>query len=112
MSTSPWAAASAMLSNAKFIKQELANVYLGDAERAKVLHLCENWESIYFDLIDDELSLGLAESWVREGLAEAHAVVQMLDAAAKQESRYGPAYLLVCESAVNVLNSYCPREAA
>jgi len=61
-------------------------------------------EGTFFDLGGDT-SAALLAQWVRETVEEADQVVRMLDAASKADHRYGSAYLLVAESAVNVLRA-------
>jgi hypothetical protein len=62
------------------------------------------WLETFFDLGGDT-SPALLSKRVRETIAEAHSVVKALEAAMKTDSRIETAYVLVAQSAANVLKA-------
>jgi hypothetical protein len=73
--------------------------------RERVVKLCALWKETFFDLGGDT-SAALLSQWVRETVVETDEVARMLEVAAKADSRYERAYILVAESALNVLRAF------
>ena len=115
--------AGAMLENAIFIQQELPNVRMDDPTRAATAELCAQLIGTKHDVVhelfdlDDLLSGGATEKriasaiarimdWLRRDIRQMHELVTALEAAAKRDRACSSAYMLVSESAVNILNPF------
>ena len=111
--------AATMQESASFITQELASVEVPDPHLQAVRRVCDafmsNWFDIRTELVElSELDRPDYESsvrrrvdriyrWLDEHRPELHSVVTALSSAAKDDQRCASAYILVAESATNVL---------
>ena len=115
--------AMVMLDNASFIQKELPNVRMNDVLRAKAGGLCEALIGTKHDVIhelfelDDLMEEGRDRSaiaskidmilrWIGEDVEAVHPIVMALAAESQLDRTYGSAYLLVCESAGNILTAF------
>ena len=112
-----------MLESANYIQRELANVHLNHELRAETEQVCTALVGTKHDIISelfelDEL-LGAGASapvvrsrvnrivqWLRDDITRMHQLVMALESASKQDPVYGLAYVLVAESATNLLNAF------
>ena len=109
-----------MMMNALFIQQELPNVQISDELRQQTVELCSVLIGTKHDLIteifelDEALEKGTGNvevlrrinrmvEWAEEDALKMHEIVMALDADAQNDVMNGSAYLLVSESAVNIL---------
>lgn len=121
--------AFAMLENANFIQQELPKVHMDEATRASAVKLCSQLIGTKHDIIHevselDELIRDRAPEdridsvavrivqWLWADIAEMHKLVRTLEAAAQSDPQCGSAYILVAESAVNILIPFNRAKAA
>jgi len=111
--------AATMQESASFITQELASIEVPDPHQRAIREVCDAFMSNWFDIRTElaELSeLGLPDyapsvrqrvdrifRWLDEHRPELHGVVTALSSAAKDDQRCASAYILVAESATNVL---------
>lgn len=112
-----------MLESADYIENELANVRMRAAHRAQTEAICDaligtkhdifTELSEMSDLLDSEdgatTVLDRAEriiSWFREDIAKMHELVQELEVESKSKLGDKGAYILVAESAVNILKEF------
>ena len=113
-----------MMDSSSYVSKELPLLDIPDSFRAQINGLCDNWMGTKHDLISelfdaqedmaaantDALAArcGRMVGWIESHVMEAHEIIQNLDAATKGNSAgdLGGAWLLVTESAFNVLNSY------
>lgn len=119
-----------LFSNALFVQRELPNVALPPELRERTAALCESLVGTKHDVLTEldeyrELAASGADEavldqrvarmvrWLGDDVAELDAVVRSLDAAAQGDREVGSAYVLVAESAANVLRALArAREAA
>ena len=112
-----------MLESATYIKRELANVRMNDALRTQTEQVCTALVGTKHDIMSelfelDEL-LGSEASgsvirsrvnrivqWFRDDITRMHQLVMNLGSANKQDPVCGLAYVLVSESATNILNAF------
>jgi len=117
-----------MMSNADYIMKELPNINLPDELGNKLSNICEGLVGTKHDIINelDDLSTAISSSeeithdiktrinriirWIADDLPEIHELVMELQTLSKSEPAYGLAFMLVAESAVNILNAF--NEAA
>ena len=109
-----------MMMNAIFIQQELPSVQMSDELRQRTVELCSVLIGTKHDLIteifelDEALEKGAGNvevlrrinrmvEWAGEDALKMHEIVMALDADAQKDVMNGSAYLLVSESAVNIL---------
>ena len=109
-----------MMMNAMYIQKELANVRMSDELRQQTVSLCSTLIGTKHDLITElfeldermEAGAGNAEvlrrinrmvEWASEDALKMHEIVMALDAAGQTDVMKVGAYLLVSESAVNIL---------
>ncbi len=109
-----------MMMNALFIQQELPNVQISDELRQQTVELCSVLIGTKHDLIteifelDEALEKGAGNvevlrrvnrmvEWAEKDALKMHEIVMALDADAQNDVMNGSAYLLVSESAVNIL---------
>lgn len=121
--------AMAMLSNAEFVGKELPNVRMDEATRTRTRELCERLVGTKHDIVSElgELDDLLEESagedrikrkvammlkWLGEDVELLHGLVTALEAAAKRDPDCTSAYILVSESAVNVIKPFRRAQAA
>ncbi len=112
-----------MLESAIYIQKELPNVLMDDLLRAQTEQICSALVGTKHDVISDlfELDELLAskpqksaivsrvdrlERWLWEDITKMHVIVTALNSASTQDPKRGSAYLLVAESATNILNSF------
>ena len=115
--------AMVMLESAIYIQKELPNVLMDDLLRAQTEQICSTLVGTKHDVISDlfELDELLAskpqksaivsrvdrlERWLWEDITKMHVIVTALNSASAQDPKRGSAYLLVAESATNILNSF------
>ncbi len=118
-----------MLENATYIKSELANVRMNDALRAQTEQVCTALVGTKHDIISelfelDELLGSQASAsvigsrvnrivqWFRDDITMMHQLVMSLESASKEDPSCGSAYVLVAESATNILNAFNRTRAA
>lgn len=109
-----------MMMNAIFIKQELPNVQMSDELRQRTVELCSILIGTKHDLVteifelDEKLGSGADNievlrrvdhmvQWAGEDALKMHEIVTALSEVARQDIKKAAAYLLVSESAVNIL---------
>jgi hypothetical protein len=124
-----WACAHTLLENIMYIQKELPTLDLAEAQRSAIVQICSTLVGTKHDVVSELFDLqdieGAAESdviqkrierivqMVIEDLTQLHEVVQSLETAIASDRRVGLAYLLVAESAANMLRSYVEmRDAA
>lgn len=115
--------AMVMLENAIYIQKELSNVLMDDSLRAQTVEVCSALVGAKHDAISElfELDELLAtkpsksviisrvnrlEQWLWDDIKKMHSIVTALNSASTQDPKRGSAYLLVAESATNILNSF------
>jgi hypothetical protein len=118
-----------MLESATYIQSELANVRMNDALRGQTDELCTALVSTKHDVISelfavDELLGSEAWAsligsrverivqWFRDDLTRMHRLVIALESASKQDPECVSAYILVAESATNILHAFGRTRAA
>ena len=115
--------AMAMLDSGTYIERELPNVSMDDTVRAAASELCSQLIGSKHDIIhelselDDLLTEGATDEriasavaliirWLWDDIHQIHELVTTLQAAAENDPACGSAYILVAESAVNILNPF------
>ena len=118
-----------MLESATYIKSELPNVRMNDALRAQTEQVCTalvgTKHDIFSELFElDELVGSRASAsgirsrvnrivqWLRDDITTMHQLVMALESDSKQDRSCEPAYILVTESATNILNAFNRTRAA
>lgn len=118
-----------MLESATYIQNELANVRMNDALRAQTEQVCTALVGTKHDIISElfeldellgsEASASVIRSrvnrivqWFWDDITRMHQLVMALESASKQDPACGPAYVLVAESATNILNAFNGTKAA
>jgi len=114
----------AMLENGAYIETELPNMELPSGFHAKVKHVCSDLLGTKYDVIHeifdiDELlgsspqddaainsRIGRIVDWLSEPIREMHELVQELQPASRNDHRYGLTFVLITESATNILNAF------
>jgi response regulator of citrate/malate metabolism len=124
--------AMVMLENASFIQTELSNVHLDADLVTRTEQVCSGLIGTKHDVISDLFELDdklqaadiaqahdLAAStlerlvaWMAEDMVKMHDLVVALEAASKREPKSGSAFMLVLESATNILNAFNRVRAA
>ncbi len=121
--------AMAMLDSGTYIERELPNVRMDEATRSAAITLCSQLVGTKHDIIhelfdlDDLLKEGATDQritfaitrimrWLWDDISQLHALVTSLEAAGRLDPEYKIAYVLVAESAVNILNPYFRAQAA
>jgi len=124
--------AMVMLENAAFIQTELPNVHMDADLVSQAEQLCDDLIGTKHDVIHDlfELDYELRSAdieqakayasatldrllrWMQEDNMKMHSLVVALDAASKREPKSGSAFMLVLESATNILNAFNRVKAA
>lgn len=109
-----------MMMNALYIQRELPNVQMNDELRQRTVDLCATLIGTKHDLVteifelDEVLEAGASNEavlrrinrmvqWAGEDALKMHEVVMALDAEVQKGVMDGGAYILVSESAVNIL---------
>ncbi|MFN9799999.1 MAG: hypothetical protein ACK54P_08290, partial [Bacteroidota bacterium] len=116
------ACAMQMLQNAAYIEQELPKIEIAEESRRQILEVCSALVGTKHDVItelsdlaDLDLWSGAEEiqnrvkrimGWSAEELPKLHGLVQTLQAGSSQDRGNGLAFLLVAESATNVLKAF------
>lgn len=112
-----------MLESGTYIQRELPKVRIDEAIRATVLELCSRLIGTKHDVVhelselDDLLSndatdetvtrkTSLIIHWLWEDIGQMHEIVTQLEAVAHEDPACGSAYILVAESAVNILHPF------
>ncbi len=115
--------ALAMLESGTYMERELPNVRMDVSVRAAAAELCSQFigtkHDIFHELfeLDELLAAGAPDDriksaitliirWLWDDIRLMHELVTSLDAAAKKDPACGSAYILVAESAVNILNPF------
>ena len=110
-----------MINNALYIQKELPNVVMSDGLRQRTVGLCAALIGTKHDLIteifelDERMQSGASNAevlrridrmvtWAGEDALKMHEVVMELGAASEKDVMKAGAYLLVSESAVNILS--------
>jgi hypothetical protein len=118
-----------MLESAIYIQSELANVRMNDALRAQTEQVCTALVGTKHDIISElfeldellgsEVSVSAIRArvnrivqWFWDDITRMHQLVMALKSASEQEPACGPAYVLVAESATNILNAFNRTRAA
>ena len=120
--TNAAACAHAMLENATYIEKELGSLDISESLRVAIREVCSGLNGTKHDVVHElgEIAdlLGSLKSevvpdrvsrimaWLSEDVSKLHALVKSLDALAKEDKRIGVAYLLVAESATNILHRF------
>ena len=121
--------AMAMLDSGTYIERELPNVHMDDATRTSATELCSQLIGTNFDIIhelsdlDDLLKDGAGDEriltavariiqWLSDDISRIDQLVTRLEAAGERDPRCGSAYILVAESAVNILIPFKRAKAA
>lgn len=120
-----------MQSNVSYMRREQAGISLPDAARASLKKVLDEFDGLLYDLrtearnLEDKLgmhpgeppndpdirnpdprvTMGFLREWPRETFRMLDAVVRELERLAAGDRATGSAYLLVAESAVNMLNA-------
>ncbi len=116
------ACAMQMLENAAYIEQELPKIEIAKEDRRQILEVCSALVGTKHDVItelsdleDLDLWPGAEEiqnrvkrimGWSAEELPKLHGLVQTLQVGSSQDRGSGLAFLLVAESATNVLKAF------
>ena len=121
-----------MQSNVAYLRRELPNVTLPAEDKARLEWVLDEFDSLLYDLrneahnLEDKLgmhpgeapndpglvnpdprvALGFLREWPMKAFHGLHAVAQGLNATAQEDPGVGPAFVLVAESAANMLNAY------
>jgi len=109
-----------MLENATYIQGELVKVRMNDALRAQTEEVCaamigtkHDIFSELFELLGSGASADVIRSrvdrivrWFEEDIAQMHQLVMALQAASEQDRLCVSAYVLVAESAANILRAF------
>ncbi len=127
-----WQALEEIQSNVNFVRSELANVTLPDDESVSLTKMLNEFSGLLYDLrtearnLEDKLgmhpgeppndpgicnpdpraTLGFLREWPRGAFISMNAVVEKLQAAMRRDPAVGLAYILVAESASNMLRAY------
>ena len=118
--------------NINYIRNELPSLSISHTDQLRVDNLCEQFRSALYDVrkeirnLEDKLGLrrsedpfdsninnsdplvtmGFIERWLWTEIEVMHQSVLHLDKLSKDDHALGGAYLLVAESAANILNAY------
>jgi hypothetical protein len=118
--------------NVGFIEKELPGLKLPDAERTYIGDTCRAFKSCIYDVRseiwnladklgmnpgqapndpdiqnpDPRVTMGFIYDWLMVEIQGLHQTVSLLEKGAKQNTDLGSAYLLVAESAVNILQAF------
>ena len=118
-----------MLENASYMQRELPNVPIDDSLRRAAEDMCSQLVGTKHDITTeiDELDELLERQpsreevaryverivrWLRDDMAQMHEVVTALDAAAQRDATYTRAFVLISESAANILSAFNETRAA
>jgi len=121
-----------MAGNIDYIRNELPTLIIPQAEKLRIGQICEEFEGAVYDVrkeirnLEDKLgmhpgeaphdpdiknpdpavTMGFIDRWLRSEIEAMHQTVLHLDQLSKDDRALGGAYLLVSESAANILNAY------
>ena len=116
--------AMAMLKNGVYIESELPNMELPNGLHDKAKQVCSDLIGTKHDVIHEifcisdfletspkdeaaiRLRIGRIIDWLSEPIRKMHELVQELQAASRNDRRYGPTFVLIAESATNILNAF------
>ena len=124
--------AMVMLENATFVQRELPNVQMDADLLSQTEQVCSDMVGTKHDIISDlfELdeklqsadvaqardyaasTLGRLVRWMSEDMVKMHELIVGLEAASKRDPKSGSAFMLVLESATNILNAFNRVRAA
>ena len=121
--------AMAMFDNAMYISSELPTVTMSDALRARTQKMCDSLVSTKHDVAHELFELGelvtsdpsasvIARTverivaWLGAEIAPMHELVMALESAHKKDPEQGAAYVLVVESAANIISAFNRTRAA
>ena len=116
------ACAQTMLENATYIEKELDTLDIPEPIREDIREICTSLNGTKHDVVHElgELSdlldssssqlvpdrVRRVMSWLSEDVRKLHGLVKLLEALTKEDKRIGIAYLLVAESATNILHRF------
>jgi len=118
-----------MLDNATYIRRELPKLQLDDALRAHTERICSGLIGTHDDIVSEVAELdalptttpGATEvgsyierivRWLSDDIAQLHELVLALEAANQRDASFGAAYVLVTESAANIVGMFNRAKAA
>lgn len=119
-----------MFENASYIQQELVNACLSDDLRTQTTQLCSDFINTKYDIfselseIDDILDSPNPEpvvlssyierivKWLSDDMSKMHELITALEDVSKLQPDYRLAYVLVAESATNILQAFNSVQAA
>lgn len=111
-----YACAMSLMSNADYVQKELPNVELPTDIRASIESLCSDWIGTKHDVVHELAELKDSANiedrvrrimaWLGEDMVKLQEQVRKLEALASSDERFKLAYLLVGESAGNILRSF------
>jgi hypothetical protein len=133
-----WSALSAMQQNVYFMLQESSNVYLPDTLESRMASMLGEFDSLLHDLRDEAKNLedklgmhvgeapndpgivnkdplvtvGFLREWPEETFQIMDDLVKALDVATRNDPRAGTAFILVAESATNMLSAFHDMQVA
>ncbi len=127
-----YSSAGEIAGNIANIRKELPSLTIPQAEKLRIGKVCEEFEGAVYDVrkeirnLEDKLgmhpgeepfdpdiknpdpraTMGFIDRWLRTEIEAMHQTVLHLDGLSKADRALGGAYLLVAESAANILNGY------
>jgi hypothetical protein len=119
-----------MLESANYIQSELPKVQISEALQSQAEKVCSALTSTKHEVISELFELGdllrpagassseIASRlnriirWLWEDVSRMHELVMALDSAKKQNPAFALAYVLIAESATNILNAFNRTTAA
>ena len=123
-----YSCAMRMYENASYVEQELATVKLPRRLHKEVSAVCATWVSNKHDILDElddfhdipappeselkQARVARISRWLSEDFPQLNELVEKLRDLSENDQKFAPAYMLVAESAVNVLRSFGEVRAA
>ena len=111
-----------MLNNAAYVTRELPSLEIADTHRAEIVQICSDLMGTKHDVISELFDMDDLDpieerhtliarvqrigSWLGEGLPRIHSLVKSLESQSATQPGYRLAYLLVAESATNILHAF------
>ena len=113
----------AMFDNGTFIQQQLVNVHLDELTQKSLEDICSKLIGTRYEVMDeiDELNDLLTDKnadkrmvtvlnriipWFYDDLMELHRIVKTLEVSSENDAKFSSAYILVTESAMNILKTF------
>ena len=129
--SSLYASLSDVSANIHYVEKALPTISIDDSERSQIVELCDEFHSALYDVrkevrnLEDKLgmhpgeepfdpdivnpdpkvTMSFIDEWMRDAIVLMHGTVKKLEALSTSKAD-GGAYLLVAESAVNILGAY------